>query len=671
MKKLTALCLALATALFATPRLDAATTTTNKVRAATYSQVTNLAFRITTLEEQMAMVQLGHRVVVTALTQDDVTVENQTVSIYEVADGGIQTLVSSTNYNGAPVAFVVPPGMHYHVAITDTVPYHFLPTTAEGYADDNVTYLTLTYLDAGWTNGVSRLTTYSHIQTAVSRLYADKYAERIAAEDTPDDADAAALAYAQDALVGVQIPDTWIDENGTTALSDPMVCVDVGWFDNELSESHVGAVMQRKWATANAIMFDNRNQEIATEETAQDGVYYYGFSVPTFDTEDTSKSYAKDTFCIYDDGGGATLYRCTTASTGGTWVPGNWSASTFPTDPSTIAPYDSTATYEVGGRCRYTYGGSTALYYCSTEVTSPEEFDPAKWTATTFDAPVGMYTKLSLSAGDAIPYSSYFLVIRTSLNVSSGNYVKDAIRYGHNRWRDSAYRQYLNSDADKGGWWERKHAGQLMPSNLGTVRGYMAGCSESLLAAAKKVAISTYANSNTDSSAIDITYDTFWLPSGSEMYGSVNANERRPFPYWHDVCYGALVSGGCVISNYDDYASFPVTGVTNVVYHADDTGYVYDWNSKDATPKYRNLTNNDWDNRTETEERSAYATNGRVAQARRQFGIKNHGSAVPCRLRSANRSHSNTAWNVTSPGNLNHNHAAFPAYVGVPACVIW
>jgi len=715
MKKLTALCLALATALFATPRLDAATTTTNKVRAATYSQVTNLAYRITTLEEQMAMVQLGNRVVVTALTQDDVAVENQTVSIYEVADGGIRTLVATTNYNGSPVAFVVPPGMHYHVDITDSVPYHFSPTTADGYAEDNVTYLTLTYLDAGWTNGVSRLTTYSHIQTAVSRLYADKYAERIDEGDTASEADAASIAFIKDALIGAKILDTWTTEGGT-AQSNPMICVDIDAFEGEDGETHVGAVMMREWATQESIAFDERNQDIATESVAQDGIYYYGFTVRAFDT-DTACASGK--FYTYD----GKLYRCKAATTvGADWDSSKFDGAVGNLTDGKIPAYSTSTSYAENDLVYYSdpVAGDTRIYKRkSGSYTAGAWTGSTNWSMVTIDTLEADMTKqTSLSAGDSLDtvYATYFLVFRTSLNVSSGDYVKNAIRYGHNNWRDSAYRQYLNSDADIGAWWTQKHAGQIQPPQHWTRYGYKRGCSPDLLAAVKKVKIPTWPNSNTDGpnnpSTVYTTLDEFWLPSGNEMYGNVNANERGTFPYWRDMCYGAMLDAGCVISNFADRTSFPVAGASGVAYIAEDTGFVYAW--RDDTGAYTGVVNNDdrsytdylsktivestyasfpatgnaanvyfdtdtkkmwrWNNTAYAEITEAYyiylATKCRIARARRQFAVNNHGSAVYCRLRSANRGYSNVAWFVYTTGYL-YSYYAYYAYAGVPACVIW
>jgi len=110
----------------------------------------------------------------------------------------------------------------------------------------------------------------------------------------------------------------------------------------------------------------------------------------------------------------------------------------------------------------------------------------------------------------------------------------DLYKYGYNRYRDSAYRQYLTSNATAGNWWTATHIGDAPPAELNSVRGYMAGCSAALLAAAKPIKITCYTNSVTDGSVVDVMVDKFWLPSGTQLYGSVNANEGTYWKYYKD-----------------------------------------------------------------------------------------------------------------------------------------
>lgn len=138
------------------------------------------------------------------------------------------------------------------------------------------------------------------------------------------------------------------------------------------------------------------------------------------------------------------------------------------------------------------------------------------------------YTALNLSAGDTIPFSTYDSVHKCGMNNS------DILRYGYNRYRDSAYRQWLNSDLPKNYWWESKHFGDKAPNELSTKDGFLLGLDSDFLQVINKVKVQVASNTVTDGGATDVMYDKFWLPSIEEMYGSPQASgvEGDYFPYW-------------------------------------------------------------------------------------------------------------------------------------------
>lgn len=141
------------------------------------------------------------------------------------------------------------------------------------------------------------------------------------------------------------------------------------------------------------------------------------------------------------------------------------------------------------------------------------------------------YTLLSLSAGDTIPYSDYTYVYHDTIRDTSLNIYK----YGHNRVQTSALRQWLNSDADKGAWWTAPKTGYCPPSQLNSIKGFMAGLSQEFIDCVAKVKRTYYTNSVTDGSVIDVLYDKFFSATGTELYGSVNDNEGTYFPYYKEV----------------------------------------------------------------------------------------------------------------------------------------
>lgn len=85
--------------------------------------------------------------IVTCVTQDNVTVTGQTVTLRDRNASG--AVMMQAAYEGQPVSFTVPMGAVYHVSVTDALASHFSPTHAivtVGTADMAVT---LTYSDMG------------------------------------------------------------------------------------------------------------------------------------------------------------------------------------------------------------------------------------------------------------------------------------------------------------------------------------------------------------------------------------------------------------------------------------------------------------------------------------------------------------------------------------------
>ena len=140
------------------------------------------------------------------------------------------------------------------------------------------------------------------------------------------------------------------------------------------------------------------------------------------------------------------------------------------------------------------------------------------------------YTALELEAGDAIP-TTYDTVHKCGINNRS------VLTDGYNRWSHSGQRQWLNSAAPAGEWWEAQHLGDKAPSQLATRAGFMAGLDADFLAIVNPVKIKTACNTVTDGGVIDTTVDKFFLQSVEEVYGAPQlADAEGPyFPYWKDI----------------------------------------------------------------------------------------------------------------------------------------
>ena len=215
------------------------------------------------------------------------------------------------------------------------------------------------------------------------------------------------------------------------------------------------------------------------------------------------------------------------------------------------------------------------------------------------------YTELNLSVGDSIP-TTYNSVVKCGINNLS------VLRYGYNRWRDSAYRQWLNSDIARNiGWWKSKHLGDCPPPIAqNNLPGWLNGFTEEWRAIFKPVKVDTVCNTVTDEGVTDTTYDTFFLPSVEQMYGTPQAAgiEGEYWPYWKEE-----------------------TGLD-----APTNGSSTNTNNARKIPSIANPT----------------------------------GSAVACRLRSANRGSSSYVWYVNTAGYLDYS-TAYNSYRALPACVIY
>lgn len=394
----------------------------------------------------------GVAITVTAQTRDSVTVTGQIVYLHE-GDDTSGPVIQQFAYNGQPVTFSVRKGFHYCISMSSTLPRHHSPNTVSGIANI-ATSVVITYED------VRTITSFAAVKAFLDQL-----------TGTLEERVSAGRVALVDTNSPIEIADTWTTDEGA-AIDDPMIIVDVKAYEGEDQQLHVGAKLQREYATVASIQFDAPNQQEATEENMVAGLFYRGYG----EVFDATKTYAVNKFVSYE----GQLYKCTTAiTTAGAW-------------------------------------------------------DPAKWQLQS-SFQTGALVALTTVEGQALPYSSYQKIYKNQYNDSN------IVGYGHNRYETSAWRQYLNSDAAIGGWWSRKHVGQMPPDGLNT-RGYLAGCSQALLAAARKVRITCSANTSIDGGGVYPLVDLFWLSSGTEFNGSVNTDEGTVDKYWIDRMGGLVQS---------------------------------------------------------------------------------------------------------------------------------
>lgn len=181
------------------------------------------------------------------------------------------------------------------------------------------------------------------------------------------------------------------------------------------------------------------------------------------------------------------------------------------------------------------------------------------------------------------------------LNKREGNLNStQEMAYGWNRWKTSALRQYLNSEAAKGAWWTAQDEWDVAPDQLKDKAGFLSGCSADFLSALQIVKVTTFANTVNDGGGEDTTYDRVFIPSMEQMYCAPQIKgEGTYLEYWKQR------SGA--------------------------TAPLAQWGT------YPNIIT---------------------------YAVENHTSPQYIRLRSANRGSANSAWYVDSSGNVNNHGAS-------------
>lgn len=171
-----------------------------------------------------------------------------------------------------------------------------------------------------------------------------------------------------------------------------------------------------------------------------------------------------------------------------------------------------------------------------TRIQSPEDTAEAGWyyCAMEKQSPYRLL-RLNLNPGDTIPYDNYLYVYKSHTDFPDRAYG------GDERYECSAIRQWLNSDAEAGGWWTEQHEGDTPPAQADTYNGFMHGFESDFISTIVPTQVITYTfNINR---APEITYDKFYPVGMPDMYGRFNPfngyrleYEISYFEYWKKVC---------------------------------------------------------------------------------------------------------------------------------------
>lgn len=121
------------------------------------------------------------------------------------------------------------------------------------------------------------------------------------------------------------------------------------------------------------------------------------------------------------------------------------------------------------------------------------------------------------------------------------------IRYGSNNWKESAMRQWINSDQDAGKVWTPQTKFDRPPSWAANTAGFLNGVDEDFLAVIGETEKVTCRNTVTDGGGSDVTTDKFFLLSRREVFAGNEVSsviEGEPYPYYADYSdYSSANSG--------------------------------------------------------------------------------------------------------------------------------
>ncbi len=155
------------------------------------------------------------------------------------------------------------------------------------------------------------------------------------------------------------------------------------------------------------------------------------------------------------------------------------------------------------------------------------------WDGTTACTDLGTFTARSLT---------YHTETDTA-NGGKRNFIERQA-YGSNRWRDSVYRQWLNSDAPAvdsndittvSNWWKPTTVFDRVPGGA-KLAGFLNGLDPEFVAVLGEIEVKTALSAcdMVDGVTYDITHDKVWLQSMTEIFGSNNNGiaEGSQLAYW-------------------------------------------------------------------------------------------------------------------------------------------
>ena len=129
-------------------------------------------------------------------------------------------------------------------------------------------------------------------------------------------------------------------------------------------------------------------------------------------------------------------------------------------------------------------------------------------------------TALNLAIGAAIPYSDYARIFKHAITSDVSTFVSLWL-YGYNNYEASNLRQWLISNATTfGEQWTPTHVGDALSTYDYNRKGFLTALPSEFINIVSPTKICCIGNSVTDGDATFTMYDTFFVPSFTEMGGA-------------------------------------------------------------------------------------------------------------------------------------------------------
>lgn len=223
-------------------------------------------------------------------------------------------------------------------------------------------------------------------------------------------------------------------------------------------------------------------------------------------------------------------------------------------------------------------GGQLSGFYGAPDQAS-SNWRVYSWASNTATSPIETVTPTQGTGGTSLG------TISSSVKTSALNGMQ-SMAYGYNRWSQSAYEQYLNSNGT--GWWVPKSNFDRRPDQY-SENGFMSGLTEDFLEVVQPIKVQTSANTLIDGGVTDTTYDKFFLPSLEQIYVVPQASgvEGSYWEYWKQrtgasspqAQYGTYAERITYALENHNSAQFvrlrsANRGYSSAVWHVNTSGYV-------------------------------------------------------------------------------------------------